>query len=84
MHSLLNKCKKTHFLNGISSKFLILKNILYLINVYQYHTPLKISPKNSIHNPSFEIYIQIFKIYIIFSQNILYIQNFQCLLDFLK
>jgi hypothetical protein len=21
MHSLLNKCKKTHFLNGISSKF---------------------------------------------------------------
>jgi len=26
-----------------------------LINVYQYHWPQKVSPKNSIHNPSFEV-----------------------------
>jgi hypothetical protein len=36
--------------------------VLYLIDVYQYHTPLKNAPENSIHNPSFEVYIQIFKL----------------------
>ncbi len=36
--------------------------VLDLINVNQYHTPLKISPKNSIQNTSFEVYIQIFKL----------------------
>jgi len=35
---------------------------LDLIDLYQYHTPLKISPKNSIPNPSFEVYIQHFKL----------------------
>ncbi len=60
MHSLLNKCKKTHFLNGISFKNF--KFFLDLFDVYQYHIPLKFSPKNSIHNLSFEIYIQNFKL----------------------
>jgi len=54
MHLLLKKIQRTHFLNGISFKFL---NEFNLIDVYQYHSPLKKSPKNSIHNPSFEIYI---------------------------
>jgi hypothetical protein len=32
--------------------------VLDLIHVYQYHTPQKKSPKNSIHNLSFEVYMQ--------------------------
>jgi hypothetical protein len=63
MHSLLNKCKKTHVLNGISSRAFEIFNFFFnLIVVYQYHTSLKISLKNSIHNLNFEIYIQIFKL----------------------
>ncbi len=63
MHSLLNKCKKTQFLNGISSQKNLFRNlVLDLIDVYQYPTPLKHSPKNAIHNYSFEIYIQVFKL----------------------
>jgi hypothetical protein len=64
MHSLLNKCKKTHFLNGISSQKKLFRNfVLDLIDVYQYPTPLKNSPKNAIYSCSFEMYIQIFKLY---------------------
>jgi hypothetical protein len=37
--SLQNKCKKTHFLNGILSNILKFKIFLYLVDVYQYHTP---------------------------------------------
>jgi len=29
--------------------------VLDLIHVYQYHIALKNSPKNSTHNPSFEV-----------------------------
>jgi hypothetical protein len=62
MHSLFKKCKKTHFLNGISSKSFFLKKFLDLINVYQYHAPYKNSPKHSIDNLTFEIHSQIFKL----------------------
>jgi hypothetical protein len=37
--------------------------VLDLIDVYQYHTPKNKSPKNPTHNPSFEVYMQIFKLY---------------------
>jgi hypothetical protein len=37
--------------------------VLDLIHVYQYHTPLKISPKNSTHNLNFEIYMQFFQFF---------------------
>jgi hypothetical protein len=43
-------------------KFFYFKIVLDFIDVYQYHTPKTISPKNSTHNPSFEVYIQIFKL----------------------
>jgi hypothetical protein len=33
---------------------------IYSIEVHEYHSPQKISPKNFTHNPSFEIYISIF------------------------
>jgi len=38
--------------------------VLDLIHIYQYHKPLKKnSPKNSIHNLSFEVYVQFYKLY---------------------
>ncbi len=46
----------------IHPKNLKFKIVLNLIDVYQYHTSLKKLPKYSIHNPSFEIYIQNFKL----------------------
>jgi hypothetical protein len=39
MHSILNKCKKTHFLMEFYPKVINLKIVLNLIDVYQYHTP---------------------------------------------
>jgi len=36
--------------------------VLDLIHVYQYHTHKKKSTKNSIHNLSFEVYMQNFQI----------------------
>jgi len=57
MHSLLKKCQKTQFLNGISSKIFNFQIILYLIDVYQYHTSQKNSPKNSINNHTFKVHI---------------------------
>jgi hypothetical protein len=38
MHSLFKNAKK-HVLNGISSKNFKYEIVLYLIDVYQYHTP---------------------------------------------
>jgi len=60
---------------------------LDLIHVYQYHTPLKNSLKNSIHNLNFEIYIQKFQTlwWVLFCHKYTsYIQNLQCLLNFSK
>ncbi len=60
MHSLLNKCKTTHFLNGISSKIKKFPIFNWCISIPYI---VKNSPNNSIHNPSFEVYIQNFKLY---------------------
>ncbi len=59
MHLLLNKCN--FFKMEFHSNFLISKMVLYLIDGYQYHTSLKNHPKT--HNLSFEVYMQIFKLY---------------------
>ncbi len=54
--------KKTHFLNEISSKnFKVLNSLRFNWCISISYT-IKISPKNSIHNPSFEMYIQNFKL----------------------
>jgi hypothetical protein len=39
MHSLLKKCKKTHFLMEFHPKTLNFKFFLDLIDVYHYYTP---------------------------------------------
>jgi hypothetical protein len=59
--------------------------VLDLIQVYQYHTPLKNSPKNSIHNPSFEVYMQFFQTlwHVLFCHKYTpYIHVFHVLFDF--
>jgi hypothetical protein len=60
--------------------------VLDLIDVYQYLTPLKHSPKNAIHNCSFEIYIQIFKLCdkYYFVTNIFHTFNSLMFIDFFK
>jgi hypothetical protein len=62
MH-LLFKNEKTHiFWMKFHLETLNIKMVLDLIHVYQYHTPLKNSPKNSTHNLSFEVNMQFFQI----------------------
>jgi len=60
--------------------------VLDLIDVYQYPAPLKNSSKNSIHNYSFEIYIQIFKLCdrYYFVKIYCICSNFFMLIDFFK
>jgi len=64
--------------------------VLDLIHVYQYHRPLKSSPKNSTYDPSFEIYIYAFfsnsmtciilsQIYFIYSSFSLFVEFFKIL-----
>jgi len=78
MHLLFKKCKKTHFLNGFSTKICKILNVLNLINVRQYHSPPKDSLQNSTHNLSFEIYLQIFILcdMYFFNTNILHMFKF--------
>jgi hypothetical protein len=63
MHLLLKNAKKTHiFWMKFHPKIFNFEIVLDLIDIYQYHKPLKIWPKNSIHNPSFDVYMQFFKL----------------------
>jgi hypothetical protein len=57
------------------------------IDVYQYHWPQKVSPKNSTHNPSFEVCKQFLHIpwWILFHHKyISYVEIHQCFNLFFK
>jgi len=61
MHLLFKKWKNNNFVNGFQPKYLNFEMFLDSIYVYWYHSTQKNSTKISINNPSFEIYMQIFK-----------------------
>jgi hypothetical protein len=61
MHFLFKKWKNNNFVNGFQLKYLNFEMFLDSIYVYWYHSTQKNLVKISTNNPSFEIYMQIFK-----------------------
>ncbi len=86
MHLLIRKCKKTHFLNGFSTKickFLIGFKFSWCISI---SLTTKKSLQNSTHNCIFEIYICNFSYFVMcifWHKYISYVQVCKCLLEFL-